>query len=235
MRKRVPETKEDPHGYLPAMGHDRLLPLYDVVTRLLGVGSLHRELVDHAGLRPGQRVLEIGCGTGNLSLLVKRRHPEVEVVALDPDPKALARAAAKAERRRLPLRLDRGFADALDYQDQHFDSVLSALMLHHLEPEQQLAALRQVRRVLRPGGSLHLVDFGGTEDPSDGFLVRRAHRHGRLRHNLGERIPQLMAEAGLEHATAVAHRVTILGRVGFYRASAGERPAVVERTSATQS
>lgn len=232
MTERLPGATSETHGYLPAMGHHRLLPLYDVVTRLLGVGSLHRELVGHAGLRPGQRVLEIGCGTGNLCLLVKRRHPDVDVVALDPDPKALARAAAKAERRGLSLQVDRGFADALDYPDQHFDSVLSALMFHHLDPEQQLAALREARRVLRPSGWLHLVDFGGADDPSDGFIARRAHRNERLRHNLGERIPQLMVEAGLGDPTEVAHRVTILGRVTFYRASAGERPAGGDGTDA---
>ena len=220
MTERVRGATHDTHGFLPAMGHDRLLPLYDLFTRLVGVRSLHRELVDHAGLEGGQRVLEIGCGTGNLSVLVKRRHPDVDVVALDPDPRALARAARKAERQGLPLQLDRGFAHALDYPDQHFDSVLSALMFHHLEPEQKPAALREVGRVLRPGGSLYLVDFGGTEDPSDGFMARRAHRNERLRDNLGERIPQRMAEAGLGHPTELGHRVTILGRVTFYRATA---------------
>ncbi len=218
MTERVTGAAHDAHGYLPAMGHDRLLPLYDVLTRLLGVGSLHRQLVDHAGLRRGHRVLEIGCGTGNLCLLVKRRHPDVDVVGLDPDPKALARAAGKAERQGLSVQLDRGFADALDYPDQHFDSVLSALMFHHLEADQKLAALREVRRVLRPGGSLHLVDFGGVKDPADGFMARRAHRKERLRHNFDDRIPQLLAEARLGHPTEVAHRVTILGRVTFYRA-----------------
>lgn len=218
MTERVTEATHDRHGYLPAMGHHRLLPLYDGFTRLLGVGSFHRTLVDQAGLRPGQRVLEIGCGTGNLCLLGKRRHPDVDVVGLDPDPKALSRAAAKAQRQGLPLQLDRGFAEALDYPNQHFDSVLSALMFHHLEPQQKLAALREVRRVVRPGGSLHLVDFGGSMSPSDGFMARRAHRIERLRDNFGERIPQLMAEAGLDNPTEVDHRVTLLGRVTFYRA-----------------
>src|SRR5262249_23530709 len=73
--------------YLPGMGLDWLLPLYDPFTRLIGIGSAHRKLAEQAELESAQRVLEIGCGTGNLSLLVKRMRPQLEVVGLDPDPK----------------------------------------------------------------------------------------------------------------------------------------------------
>ncbi len=62
-------------GFLPGMRHAWLLPLYDPFTRLAGVGRVHRRLLDQAGLRPGQRVLEIGCGTGNLLLAAKRPSP----------------------------------------------------------------------------------------------------------------------------------------------------------------
>jgi ubiquinone/menaquinone biosynthesis C-methylase UbiE len=101
--------------YLPAAGHEWLLPLYDPLVKLLGGGSAHRQLVDQTGIQPGHRVLEIGCGTGNLVILVKRLYPRAEVVGLDPDPKALARARRKAERDALSIQFDRGFSDALPY------------------------------------------------------------------------------------------------------------------------
>ena len=80
----------DPAGrrFLPGMGRDWLLPLYDPFTRLIGVESAHRKLAEQAELATADRVLEIGCGTGNLALLVKRMRSHVEVVGLDPDPKA---------------------------------------------------------------------------------------------------------------------------------------------------
>jgi len=72
--------------YLPAAGHDWLLPLYDPIVKLLGGDAARRELIHQANLRPGYRVLEVGCGTGTLTLMIKRLHPETEVVGLDPDP-----------------------------------------------------------------------------------------------------------------------------------------------------
>src|SRR3954451_2284585 len=119
--------------FLPGMGRDWLLPLYDPFTRLIGVEAAHRKLADQAEVASADRVLEIGCGTGNLALLVKRMRPQLEVAGLDPDPKALARAERKARRAGLALALDRGFADELPYPDARFDRVLSSLMFHHLE------------------------------------------------------------------------------------------------------
>ncbi len=216
-------TMEEPRKtYIPGLGHDRLLPLYDPLQKLLGVASAHRPLVDQANIRPDQRVLEIGCGTGNLAILVKRLHPGVEVVGLDPDPKALARARRKAEREALPVQLDLGFAEELPYPDESFDRVLSAFMFHHLESDGKEKALHEVRRVLKPGGSLHLLDLGGAKVRSDGLMARLQHRSELLRDNFGDRIPTLMREAGFADPMEVAHRVTIfVGRVTYYRATVG--------------
>jgi ubiquinone/menaquinone biosynthesis C-methylase UbiE len=212
-------AKEPRKPYLPAMGHDRLLPLYDPLQRLLGMGSVHRQLVDQARIQPDQRVLEIGCSTGNLAIFIKRLYSGAEVVGIDPDPKALARAQRKAGREALSVQLDRGFAEELPYPDASFDRVLSALMFHHLGPDEKEKSLGEARRVLRPGGSLHLLDFGGAKMRSDGFMARLHHRSERLRNNFGERIPTLMGEAGFADPTEVSQRVTIAGRLTYYRAS----------------
>src|SRR5215475_15130062 len=126
------EASEGQRTYLPAAGYDWLLPLYDVFAKLIGSEAAHRQLVDQAGIEPTHHVLDIGCGTGNLTLLVKHLHPRADVVGLDPDPKALARARRKAEEGGFAVRFDRGFSDALPYADASFDRVVSAFMLHHL-------------------------------------------------------------------------------------------------------
>src|SRR5437762_6488263 len=84
--------------YLPAAGHDWSLPLYDPIVKLLGGDAARKALLEQAALRPGQRVLDVGCGTGTLATLIKQLYPDVEVVGPDPDPKALARARRKAAR-----------------------------------------------------------------------------------------------------------------------------------------
>jgi ubiquinone/menaquinone biosynthesis C-methylase UbiE len=180
--------------FLPGMSRNWLLPLYDPLTQVLGVRQVHRRLLDQAGIRPGQRGLEIGCGTGNLLLTAKRTQPAAIVVGVDPDLSALARAHRKARRRRLAVQLDRGYADELPYADDGVDVVLSSFMLHHVPTDRREAAMREVRRVLRPGGALHVVDIDGAAAPADGWLARRAHRHELTRAASTAAFPSCSAE-----------------------------------------
>ena len=117
------------------------------------------------------------------------------------------------------MQLDPGFGGELPYPDESFDRALSAFMFHHLEPAEKPEALREARRVLRSGGSLHLLDFGGAKERSDGLVARLSHRSQRLRDNFGDRIPTLMREAGLADPVETGHRVTLVGRYTFYRAT----------------
>jgi len=181
------------HDYLPAMGKDHLLPFYDVCTWLLGVGRIHRRLVELAAIEPGHRVLEIGCGPGGLVLRAQRMHPHAEVVGLDPDPLALAKARRKAARAGLPVRFDQGKAGDLPYPDESFDRVLSSFMFHHLDDDEKRRALAEARRVLRPGGQLHLVDVAGHHH---GRFGHRMLRNERLRDNAGDGVPDRMRAAG---------------------------------------
>ncbi len=205
-------------NFIPAAGHDWFLPLYDPIVKLLGGDSARRALVDQAAVRSGHRVLDIGCGTGSLVILIKRLHPNVDDVGLDPDPKALARGRRKAQRAAVSIRFDQGFSDELPYPGASFDRVFCSFMFHHLEPEEKEKTLSEVRRVLKPGGSLHLLDFGGPESSPQGFLARLLHFSHRLRDNFGGRILTLMSQAGFLDPKEVSHRATPLGHMAYYQA-----------------
>ena len=205
--------------YLPAAGHDWLLPLYDPFVKLFGGDRARRELIDQAGIRSGDHVLEIGCGTGTLVTVIKRLHPDVTVVGLDPDPKALARARRKAQRAAVSIQFDRGFSHELPYPDESFDRVFSSFMFHHLDSEVKLKTLSEVRRVLKPGGFLHLLDFGGPKSSSNRFLARLFHSSHRLRDNFDGGIITLMSQSGLSDPKEVSHRNTLVGPIAYYQAS----------------
>src|SRR5690349_2586521 len=118
------------HDYLPAAGHDALLPGYDLLTRLLGMGTAYDTLLDQAELNNALRVLEIGCGTGNVCVRAKQKNPKLELVGIDPDPRALKRAQRKIEGLN-GIQFERGYSQRLPFAEGEFDRVLSSMMLHH--------------------------------------------------------------------------------------------------------
>ena len=216
--------EESRRTYIPAAGHDWALPLYDPIVKLFGGARARNALLDQAAIQPGHRVLDIGCGTGALVTLIKSLHSDVDVVGLDPDPKALARARRKAERAAVTIQLDQGFSDELPYPDASFDRVFSSFMLHHLQAGEKEKTLREVRRVLRPGGSLHLLDFGGPESRQNGFLARFFHSSHTLKDNSDSRITALMSQAGLANPKVVRRRAMPFGKIAYYQASAVPEP-----------
>lgn len=211
---------ETQRRYVPAAGRDLFLPLYDPFVKLFGGDAAREALLEQAALRAGQRVLDIGCGTGTMAVQIKRRHPEVEVVGLDPDSKALTRAKRKATQAGVSVQFDQGFSDELPYPDAAFDRVFSSFMFHHLGPDAKEKTLHEVRRVLKPGGGFHLMDFGGPESGGHGFLAHLLHSSKQLRDNASARILTRMSQAGFVEARKVGHRAMIFGRIVYYQAAA---------------
>jgi len=186
----------------------------------MGFGRAGQELISQAKIERGHSVLDIGCGTGTLIVALKRQHPDVHVVGLDPDSKALRRAQNKVRRAKVSVQLDHGFADELPYPERSFDRVLSSFMFHHLDEQERERTSREVLRVLKPGGSFHLVDFVA-HDAAHGFFDRLVGGHALMKTNTNERLLRLISRAGFTNVTIVKEGSMLFGlmRMSYFRAS----------------
>ncbi|MGH8506848.1 MAG: class I SAM-dependent methyltransferase [Stenotrophobium sp.] len=209
--------------YIPALGYHWLTGLYDPVVRLTTRESAFKPaLVAQANLRAGDRVLDLACGTATLTLAAKRAQPGAELHGLDGDDNILRIAAAKAQRAGLKIELQRGLADALPYADAHFDRALCSLFFHHLTRATRQAAFAELHRVLKPGGELHVADWGEARSLPmraaflgiqllDGFTTTADNVRGRL--------PRFMRDAGFTQVEETRRFATMFGTLSLYRAS----------------
>jgi len=211
-----------PDQYIPALGRDWLTPLYDPLQRwIMREDQFKRHLIRQAQIEPGHRVLDLGCGTGTLTILVKQTQPQSDVVGLDGDPKVLEIARAKATKAGAEITFDHGMASKMPYPDHSFDRVLSSLVLHHLTTENKQLALHEVYRILRPSGELHVVDFGRPHTAWARLISRSLERFEEVEDNLKGLLPGMFRLAGFDRVAETARYGTVFGTLSLYQ---GQRP-----------
>src|SRR3990172_8804353 len=137
---------------------------YDLVTALMSFGQsgrVRKATVDLAGIGAGERVLDVGCGTGTLTLMAgAKAGPSGEVHGIDASPEMIEVAREKAAKKRVEIGFQVALIEQLPFPDGHFDVVLSSLLLHHLPADLQRTGFPEIRRVLKPGGRLLALDLG---------------------------------------------------------------------------
>jgi demethylmenaquinone methyltransferase/2-methoxy-6-polyprenyl-1,4-benzoquinol methylase/phosphoethanolamine N-methyltransferase len=174
--------------------------LYDLGTTLLSLGrrpALHRKTLALAGIAEGERILDVGCGPGRLTILAGTVVGSGgESCGIDPAPEMIALARRKAARAGGRVRFDVGVIEALPYPDGHFDVVVSSLMLHHLPDDLKRRGLAECCRVLKPAGRFLAVDFGATPGEGLGHVLcilglRKGWDHA-------ERLREMVRDAGFD-------------------------------------
>lgn len=212
----------NPQQYIPALRFAWLTPAYDIVVRTTTrEASVKTALIEQANIAAGQHVLDLGCGTGTLALWIKQRHPDAQVTGIDADPAVLKVAARKANRANVSIGLDPGFSFRLPYADASFDRVLSSLFFHHLTWTDKQRTARELARVLRPGGQLHVADWGRATGPvmRVAFVpVQLLDGLANTRDNVRGKLPALFDEAGFSGVTQTRTFSTVFGTLALYRA-----------------
>ena len=197
--------------------------LYDLFVALLTLGragALRDRTIEMAGIAPSEDVLEVGCGTGEVAMRAKVRAGATGAVAgIDPAPEMIAMAREKAAQAGLDIDYRVAAAEALPFVGGTFDVVVSSLMLHHLPEDLKPRALAEIRRVLKPGGRLVIVDF---KQPTSRLgrlapvwlLHRSVEQHSSL-----QNLPTLLTATGF---AAIESRDTGIAYLGCVRARVGQ-------------
>jgi len=170
---------------------------YDVLVGVLTLGRekrLREITLDLARLKPGEKVLDVGCGTGSLAIAARKRvGPSGAVGGIDAAPEMVARARKKAARAGADVRFETAVIESLPFDSGEFDVVLSSLMIHHLPRKIRAAAFAEVHRVLKTTGRFLAVDFKPPTGALSRSLAAHGLGHGMARNEIGDNIPLLEA------------------------------------------
>jgi len=214
--------REGPRDYIPALRFHSLTRYFDtVLASTLKEEKFKSLLVRQANVQPGDRVLDVGCGTGTLALLLKQAVPEAHVVGLDADRAALEIAREKSAAAELEIEFHEALAWEAPFEPRSFERVVPSLVLHHLLDRDKLRTLQLVQEWLRPNGELHIADWGKAQNTLmraafvgvqllDGFRTTTEN----VRHGL---VP-VLEKANFCSVEETHREMTLFGTLCLYRA-----------------
>jgi len=148
------------HGIKGGYLNPRAAVTYDPITQyvLPPHETLVRQgLIDAVRVKP-RRIIDLGCGTGSTTLMLKQAFPEAEVVGLDLSPYMLVVADMKAQKAGLKIQWLHSSAESVALPDASFDLVASSLLFHETPPAVSRAILRESFRLLKVGGQVVILD-----------------------------------------------------------------------------
>ena len=209
--------------FIPALRFGALTRFYDPVVRLTTrERRVKQALVEAAAVPAGATVLDLGCGTGTMTVWLKQQHPEARVIGLDADPGILAIAREKAARTGVDVEFVEANAADIPLLEHSVQRVVSSMFFHHLLPDQKAQVLAEVFRVLEVDGELHISDWG---EPSNGlmramfFFVQLLDGFASTRDSVEGRLPGLIEAAGAQQVRNYDHYDTVLGTLRLLQAT----------------
>lgn len=211
-------------AFVPALGDHRLTPFYDATVSLMTCErTWRRAFVKQIAPEPRDVILDVGCGTGTLAVMLKQACPSASVHATDPDPDVLTRAETKARDAGVLVHLAQGYGTgaAASAAGNRPNKVVSSLVLHQIPIDGKKATLASAFAALRPGGELHVADFGAQKSPLMRFAFRQIQvldGQNNTQANADGLLPQLMEEAGFVSVRENMVIPTPSGSISLYSA-----------------
>ncbi|HET6822248.1 MAG TPA: methyltransferase domain-containing protein [Anaerolineales bacterium] len=188
---------------------------YDLAVNITTLGQarrLRKMTVDQAWISPGDSVLDVGCGTGEVTLLAKTRAKAGSVYGIDPAPEMIAVARKKAARKGLEIDFRMGVIEALPLPNSSMDVVTSSLMMHHLPENLKVRGLAEIYRVLKPSGRLLIADFLRPTGSFLNHLYIAFTRHHGLRAGV-EDLQGILRNTGFSQIDKLEEKVLTIGFV----------------------
>jgi ubiquinone/menaquinone biosynthesis C-methylase UbiE len=206
--------------YIPALSFHWLTPLYDPLLKwVMREETFKRKLIQHANIQPHMKILDLGCGTGTLTVMLKRAQPEAHITGVDGDPEVLDIARKKSEG--VNIQWDEGLASSLPYPDSTFDRVVTSLVIHHLVIDDKREAFKEIFRVLKLRGELYILDFGAPHSSLTRFMTTYMRRLEETADNFDGLIPRFVTEAGFGGVKEAENFITVFGPLSIIQAIKG--------------
>lgn len=232
-----PKQEKTPASFTPALGQHWLTPVYDLaVTALTRERVWRKLLVRQINAQAGDRILDVGCGTGTLATMISRAAPKAAIFGIDPDPVVLERAREKAAAAGVvSVRFLQGFLSEETLAElTPLTKITSSLVFHQVPFGEKRRILDLMRRALGKGGELHVADYGEQRTSLSRWLFRRTVQIfdgvGDTQPNADGILPVLMREVGFARVEELHCVGTPTGSISIYRCMGRQAMRIDELT-----
>ena len=203
---------------------EKMVPSYDSYMKKITFGREHllrEETVRLAQVAPGNSILEVGCGTGTLTLAAKRQAgPSGRVCGIDIIPGMIEASRQKAAQAKEDITFQLGSIDNIPFPENQFDIVLCSFMIFHMSETTMRKGITEIHRVLKPQATWLVLDLALPPQPVQRYIAQKLFG-SMLQHDLHELMP-LMEAAGYSNIEIGQAKFRVIGLsvLGFVRGQA---------------
>ncbi len=206
--------------FIPALGANWATKYYDPLVRIFTKEyPFKRALISQANLNNNQTILDLACGTGTLSVGIKKRFPDTKIYAVDADKKVLGIARQKAKDAGIKISFHESLSHKLPFQNETFDRIFSTLFFHHLTIDKKIETLREIKRLLKPNGEFYIADYGKPNNifqKASSNIIKLIDGLETTKDNLDGNLEKIIKEQGFTVELTKQFK-TLLGTIYLYK------------------